>query len=133
LASAIHRLEAALDDDILFLATHLKALDQLNLAVTAEESFWERVGWGTLKSDGDNSVAGLLTPEQAEALLQALKQTKEAEVSNRVEASLVEGGKATFGWTTTDGGGITLLLAADILARPTPDRQSIDLEIRPAR
>ena len=103
------------------------------LAVTAEESFWERVGWGTLKSDGDNSVAGLLTPEQAEALLQALKQTKEAEVSNRVETSLVEGGKATFGWSTTDGGGSTLLLAADILAHPVPDRQSTDLEIRPAR
>src|SRR5687767_6798709 len=103
------------------------------LAVAAEESFWERVGWGSLKSDGDNSVAGLLTHEQAEALLQALKQTKEAEVSNRLEASLAEGGKATFGWSTTDSRGNTLLLAADILARPTADRQSIDLEIRPSR
>jgi len=58
-------------------------------------------------------VAGLLTAEQAEALLQALKQTKEAEVSNRLQASLVEGDKATFGWMTTDGhsgGGSTLLL-----------------------
>ncbi len=101
-------------------------------AVQAEESFWERVGWGTLKSDGDNSVTGLLTLEQTEALVQALKQTKEAELSNRSHASLVEGDKATFGWTTTDGGGSTLLLAADILARPTADHQSIDLEIRPA-
>ena len=79
------------------------------LAVAAEESFWETVGWDTLKSDSDNSVAGLLTHEQAEALLQALKQTKEAEGSNRLEASLVEGEKATFGWTTTDAGGSTLL------------------------
>lgn len=108
--------------------THLRYL-----AVAAEESFWERVGWGTLKSDSDNSVAGLLTREQAEALLQALKQTKEAEVSNRLEASLVEGEKATFGWTTTDAGGSTLLLAADILARPTPDREFVDLELRPAK
>jgi len=106
------------------------------LTVAADDSFWQRVGWGTLKSDGDNSVAGLLTVEQAEALVQALKQTKEAEVSNRLQASLVEGDKATFGWSTTDGhsgGGSTLLLAADILARPTSDRQSIDLEIRPAQ
>jgi len=105
------------------------------LAVTADDSFWERVGWGALKSDGDNSVAGLLTVQQAEALVQALKQTKEAEVSNRVQASLVDGDKATFGWATTDGhsgDGSTLLLAADILARPTADRQSIDLEFRPA-
>src|SRR5688572_14704668 len=28
------------------------------VAVVAEESFWERVGWGALKSDSDNSVAG---------------------------------------------------------------------------
>jgi hypothetical protein len=89
--------------------------------VAAEESFWETVGWGTLKSAGDTSVAGLLTAVQAEALLQALKQTKEAEVSNVLQASLVEGDRATFGWTTTDGGGSTLLLAADILARPTAE------------
>jgi len=103
--------------------------------VAAEESFWKKVGMGTLQSDGDNSVAGLLTAEQAEALLQALKQTKEAEVSNALQASLVEGDKATFGWTTTDGhsgDGSTLLLAADIVARSTPDRQFVDLELRPA-
>ena len=102
-------------------------------AVQAEESFWESVGWGTLKSDGENSVSGLLTPEQAEALLQALKQTKEAEVANLMHASIVEGDKATFGWTTTDGDGSILLLAADILARLIPDRHSIDLELRPAK
>ena len=99
-------------------------------AVQADESFWEKVGWGTLRSEGDDSVAGLLPPAQAEALLQALKQTKEAEVSNLSHAL---DGQATFAWTTTDGGGSTLLLAADILARPTPDRQFVDLELRPAK
>ena len=51
--------------------------------VGAPESFWDEIGWSSYKSDRRRStLAGVLTSDELDSLLQALKETKDAGMSN---------------------------------------------------
>jgi hypothetical protein len=51
--------------------------------VGAPESSWDEIGWGAFKSDTHRSrLAGVLTPDQLDSLLQAVKEPKDAGMAN---------------------------------------------------
>jgi len=104
------------------------------LMLQAPESFWAQIGWADAKSDARRStVAGAITVEQFEDLLQALKGTKDAEVSNESLSKAGDGERIGFGFSTMDDSQSGALMSLDAFLRIAPDQQSVDLEIRPAK
>jgi RNA polymerase sigma factor (sigma-70 family) len=101
--------------------------------VGAPDSFWEQIGWGAAKSDARRStVAGLLTPDQTEALLQALKETTGAEVSNVSSATNRSGSQMGFGFSVDDGQDPGAMMGIDLVPRLTSDGKAVDLELSPS-
>jgi hypothetical protein len=100
----------------------------------APESFWTQIGWADAKSDTHRStVTGVLTVEQLNDLLQALKGTEGADVSNGSLSKAGDGERIGYGFSTTDDTESGTLMTLDAFPRIAPDQQSVDLEIRPAK
>jgi RNA polymerase sigma factor (sigma-70 family) len=101
--------------------------------IGAPESFWNEIGWDTAKSDMRRStLAGVLTPEQADTLLKALKDTKGAEISNTSLAERSNGEYVGVGFGIADDQETGVLMGIDLYPRIAADGQSVDLEIRPS-
>jgi len=103
--------------------------------VGAPESFWEQIGWSAFKSDTRRStLAAVLTPDQLDTLLMALKETKDANLSNVSLAKRRDGEYLGVAFSMTDDadqkGGV--LMAIDVYPRITRDGASVDLELRPS-
>ena len=102
--------------------------------VGAPEDFWNQIGWADAKSDARRStVAGVLTPEQLDMLLSALKGTEGGELTNPSVANRgFDGGHISIGWSTSDERGDGQLMNIDLYPQIGADGQSVELEIRPA-
>jgi RNA polymerase sigma factor (sigma-70 family) len=101
--------------------------------VGAPESFWNQIGWGAAKSDTRRStLASVLTPEQLDMLLKALKETKGAFLSNTALAKRRDGEYLGIGYNLADDQTIGMLMAIDVYPWIAGDGQSVDLEIRPS-
>lgn len=104
-----------------------------SLVVQAPENFWSQIGWGDAKSDTRRStLTGVLTTEQVDTLLQALKETKGATISNESVASRREGEYLGIGFGTVDDNESGMLMSIDVYPRTGSDGQSIDLELHPS-
>jgi RNA polymerase sigma factor (sigma-70 family) len=100
--------------------------------VTAPESFWDQIGWDSVKSDSRRStLAGVLTPEQLDSLLKALKETKDADISNSSLAKRRNGEDFKIGFAIEDEQGTGTLMVIDVNPWIAADGRSVDLEIRP--
>jgi RNA polymerase sigma factor (sigma-70 family) len=101
--------------------------------VGAPESFWEALGWGTFKSDVHRSaLAGVITPEQHDALLQALKETEDSIVSNTSRAEHRDGERGGVGYTMSDDRETGVVMGIDYRQQITPDGQAVELELFPS-
>jgi RNA polymerase sigma factor (sigma-70 family) len=97
--------------------------------VGAPESFWDQIGWGSYKSDTRRStLAGVLTPDQLDSLLQAIKETADAGTSNASLITNRDEMPLELGWQLRPEGP---LMGISGYARITPDGQAVDLELRP--
>lgn len=74
----------------------------------------------------------MLTPDQLDALLKVLKETKEAEISNASSAAGRDGGRMGFGFSIADDKETGALMGIDLYPHITADGQSVDLELRPS-
>ena len=96
----------------------------------APESFWNQIGWGSYKSDTRRSaLAAVLTPEQLDSLLQALKETEDAGTTNTSLVTNRDEEPFSLGWAQKEEGP---LMGIEGYARITPDGQAVDLELRPS-
>ena len=101
--------------------------------VGAPESFWTQIGWGIAKSEmRRSSLAGVLTRNQLEILLRALKETKGAEISNTSTPTGRDGERMQFGFSMADDNQSGVLMGIDVYPRIATDGRSVDLEIRPS-
>ena len=102
--------------------------------VGAPENFWNQIGWADAKSDARRStLAGVLTPEQLDVLLSALKGTEGGELTNPSLANRgFDGGHIRVGWSTSDERGDGQLMNMDLYPQIGADGQSVELEIRPS-
>jgi hypothetical protein len=104
-----------------------------SLVVAAPETFWSQIGWGDAKSDSRRStLSGLLTSAQADSLLQALKETQGAEISNESVAKGGNGERLGIGFSTEDDHAAGALMGVDVYPRISSDGQSVEVEIRPS-
>jgi RNA polymerase sigma factor (sigma-70 family) len=105
-----------------------------SFVVQAPKNFWSQIGWGDAKSDTRRStVTGVLTSEQVDTLLQALKETEGATISNESVAKRSEGEYLGIGFATVDDNNEAgTLMSIDVYARIGPDAKSIDLELHPS-
>jgi hypothetical protein len=102
--------------------------------VWAPESFWDEIGWGSYKSDTRRStLACMLTPEQLGSLIQALKEAKDADISNTSPATGPDGKRMGFAWTRSedDESQSGVLMNIGLYPRIAPDGLSVDLELLP--
>jgi hypothetical protein len=98
--------------------------------VMAPEAFWAQIGWAEAKSETHRStLAVVLASDQLRALMEALKQTEGAELSNISRAIAHEGERMGFGYEDDQSG---TLVGIDIYPRVAGDGESVDLEIRPS-
>jgi len=101
--------------------------------IQAPESFWNDIGWGTYKSGAHRStLAGELTPVQVELLLQALRATKDAEISATPAETIPEGTRRGYGLSRQEDhetGGV--LMGVDFYPRISADGHSVSIEIIP--
>jgi RNA polymerase sigma factor (sigma-70 family) len=101
--------------------------------VGAPESFWNQIGWTDAKSDARrSSVAGVLTSEQLETLLTALKATEGSELSNTSLAKGRDGERVGIGFTLSDDRAEGALMGIDLYPHIGADGQSLELEVRPS-
>ena len=74
-----------------------------------------------------------MTSDQAETLLNALKGTQDATISNTTLTKRGDGQYLGIGYSRTeDNGESGLLMGIDLIPRITPDGQAVNLEVRPA-
>ena len=100
--------------------------------IRAPEAFWNEIGWDAAKSDRHRStLASVLTCEQLEILLQALKATKGAELSKGSPSTGKSGEKMGLGFAISDDGQSGAIMGIDIYPYLTADG-FVDLEIRPS-
>jgi len=102
--------------------------------VGAPESFWNEIGWGSFKSDTRRStLAGMLTPEQLGSLIQALKEAKDAGMTNPSPATSPDGERIQIAWGMPEANESQsgVLMAIDIHPQIAPDGLSVDLELVP--
>jgi RNA polymerase sigma factor (sigma-70 family) len=101
--------------------------------VSAPDSFWQQIGWGPYKSDTRQStLAGVLPPEQVDALLEALRETAGADVSNDSSVTNRSGDRMAISWCMDDEKGAGVLMNIALYPRITPGGDSVDLELRPS-
>jgi RNA polymerase sigma factor (sigma-70 family) len=101
--------------------------------VGAPEDFWNQIGWTDAKSDARrSSVVGVLTTEQLDTLLTALKATEGSELSNTSLAKGGDGERVGIGFTLSDDRAEGALMSMDIYPRIDGDGQSLELEVRPS-
>jgi RNA polymerase sigma factor (sigma-70 family) len=101
--------------------------------VAAPESFWQSIGWGGWRSETRRStLAGILTPEQRELLLTALKEIDGSEISNVSQAHGADGERLGIGFSMDDGSGAGVLMAIDIFPQTTADGQAVELGLLPS-
>jgi hypothetical protein len=102
--------------------------------VGAPESFWDEIGWGAYVSDTRRStLACVLTSEQLGSLIQALKEAKDAHISNTSPATGPDGKRMGFAWTRSEDDESQSGVLMDIVLYPriAPDGLSVDLELLP--
>jgi hypothetical protein len=102
--------------------------------VGAPESFWDEIGWGSFKSYTHRStLACILTPEQLGSLIQVLKETKDAGMTNMSPATGPDGKRMGFAWSRKedDESQSGVLMNIDLYPRIAPDGLSVDLELLP--
>jgi hypothetical protein len=98
--------------------------------VGAPESFWDQIGWDSYKSDTRRStLAGVLTPDQLDSLLQAIKETADGGTSNASLSTNRDQEPFAWSWARPPDG---VLMGIAGYARITPDGQAVDLELRPS-
>jgi hypothetical protein len=104
-----------------------------SLVAQAPNNFWSQIGWGDAKSDTRRSaVTGVLTSEQVDTLLQALKETAGATISNESVAKRREGEYLGISFSTVDDNESGMLMSIDVYPRTGSDGQSVDLELHPS-
>lgn len=104
--------------------------------VWAPEVFWSQMGWNSSKSDARRStLAGIITPMQLDTLMQNLKATKDAEVSNPSQVRCGDGGSFGMAFTVDDSNatGVGLIMNVSGSPRIAADGQSVDLTLNPAK
>lgn len=102
--------------------------------VGAPENFWDEIGWGSFKSDTRRSaLACMLTPEQLGSLIQALKEAKDADISNTSSATGPDGERMGFALSRSedDESQSGVLMNIDLYPRIAPNGLSVDLELLP--
>jgi len=101
--------------------------------IGAPDNFWNQIGWADAKSEAHRStVAGVLSSDQLDMLLTALKATAGSELSN---TSLARGGNGEYvgiGFTLSDEHGEGVVMGIDVCPRIGADGESVELEIRPS-
>lgn len=102
--------------------------------VTAPETFWSEIGWANARSEMRRStLAGVLTFEQLDLLVAALKETKDGLPSNTSTPKGRDGERMALGWSASeDNGDEGMLMDIEMYPRITADGQSVDHEIRPS-
>ena len=101
--------------------------------ITAPEGFWSQIGWADATSDTRrSSVAGVLTPEQLDTLLAALKGTAGAELWNTSQSTCADGERISVAAATKGEQGEGQLLGIECYPRVGADGQSVELEMRPS-
>jgi len=114
-------------------ATGREQISMQSQMIRAPEAFWDEIGWGAAKSDLHRStLASVLTTEQLEILLQALKGTKGAELSNISPASGKSGEKMGFGFSISDDHESGAVMGIDVYPYIAAEGGFVDLEIRPS-
>jgi hypothetical protein len=102
--------------------------------VRAPLSFWDEIGWGSYKSDKRRSTfSSMLAPEQLDSLIQALKEAKDADISNTSLARRRDGEVVGIGFARKedDDPESGTLMVIDLWPRIAPDGLSVDLELLP--
>ena len=102
--------------------------------VSAPENFWTQIGWADAKSNARRStVAGILTPEQLDTLLMALKATEGSDLSNTSLAKRADGEYVGIGFSVKeDNGEGGALMGVDLYPHIDADHQSVVLEVNPS-
>jgi hypothetical protein len=101
--------------------------------VRAPESFWNQIGWADAKSDAHRSgLSVVLTPDQADTLMQAIEQTKGAEVSSASPALVRDGGRVGFAFSVSDENESGVLMSVEVYPRILSQDGSVELGIQPS-
>ncbi len=112
---------------------HGRPLVVQSQVVGAPETFWEQIGWGNSKSDNRRStVAGVLNPEELDALLALLKETAGAEIANTSSVTNRDGERLGFTFSTDDDRGAGIVMGLEFCPRITTEGDAVDLELRPS-
>jgi hypothetical protein len=120
---------------LITVATHQSAggeqVSMQSQMVSAPEAFWNEIGWGAAKSELHRSrLASVMTSEQLEILLQALKATQGAEVSTSSPATGKSGAKMGFGFSISDDYQSGAVMGIDVYPYIV-EGGFVNLEIRP--
>ena len=101
--------------------------------ITAPDGFWSQIGWADAKSDTRrSSVATVLTREQLDTLLGALKGAEGAQLWNTSQANCGNGEPVGLAASIDDEQGAGQLMGIECYPRIGADGQSVELEIRPS-
>lgn len=100
--------------------------------VGAPDQFWQQIGWGQYASGTHRStLAGVLRLDQADALIQALRDTDQAWLSNTSTATNRDGELFGVSWAVDGEPGDGVLMKIDLYPRVASDGRSVDVELRP--
>jgi len=104
--------------------------------VWAPESFWEQLGWGASKSETRlSTLVGVITPGQLDSLIQNLKATRDAELSNTSQTRCGDGEyfSVALGMDDDNENGVAVVMNVSGYPKIAPDGQSVDLALHPAQ
>ena len=101
--------------------------------ITAPEGFWSQIGWADATSDTRrSSVASVLTAEQLDTLLGALKGAEGAQLWKTSQANCGNGELVGLAASIDDEQGAGRLMGIECYPRVGADGQSVELELRPS-
>jgi len=102
--------------------------------IRAPESFWDEIGWGSFKSATRRStISGELTAGQVALLLEALKATKDTEISSTPPVTIPDGERRGYGYSRQEDDGTGgALVGVDFYPRISADGHSVGIEIIPS-
>jgi RNA polymerase sigma factor (sigma-70 family) len=124
LTPQIKPVDSALSDEALVVKSQI---------VHAPENFWNEIGWQSYQSDKRRStLAGVLTQEQLGTLLQLLKETKDAEITDGGSAEVQNGERMGLGFSVVDDRETGTLMGVDYCPRLNADGTSVNLELFPS-
>lgn len=111
-------------------------LEMKGQMVWAPESLWKELGWAdSISPTRRSTLVGELTPEQVQALVQAVKSSPDGGFSSESKVKLGEDGHFGFGYSMDDPNdpdSAGMMMGVDGNAKINADGKSVELEFHPS-